>query len=172
MTMELEASGMGKQKALALAVTIMVQRLACKSASKFDRVNSEWLLVPDDWLKVKYIAKERPPGGVRLSVGLPVAAFPPALAHWVTMKRWPGWSTFWIRQQDELPAVQQLLNLAFYQADSEYRDRHGKPNRLAEWWSAYFVEGESPVTGKNFCRQYGHDGEGIIPTKRGGNRVG
>lgn len=148
MTMETEASRMGNQKALALAVTRMVQRLAFKSVSKFERVNREWLLVPDDWLKVKYVANERPLGGVRLSVGLPAAAFPPALAHWVTMKRWPGWSAFWIRQQEELPALQQLLNLAFYQADSEYRDQYGKPNQLAGWWSAYFEESESPPAGK------------------------
>lgn len=140
MKMELEASRMGRHRPLALAVTMMVQRLAVKSASQFERVNYEWRLVPDDWLKVKFFAQEPPKGGVRISVGLPTAALPPGFAHSVTMKRWPGWTGFMIQNEAELPALQQFLNQAFYHADSDYRDRHGKPDQQADWWRAYFAE--------------------------------
>lgn len=137
--MQMEAANMGRHKTLALAVTQMVRRLASQSASKFESVNGEWRLVPDDWLKVKFVVSDKRSGGVRISLGLPATALPPRFARRQTPTRWPGWSGFIVKNRADLPVVKDLLDGAFYQAQSDYRDRHGKPVIQAKRWSAYFV---------------------------------
>jgi hypothetical protein len=141
MTMELEATNMHQHKALALAVTRMVQRLARRSRSQFERVNHEWRLTPDDWLKVKFFSAYPRGAGVRVCVGLPARSFPAGTAHWVTLRRWPGWSGFWIRHELELPVLERILNHAFDHAQSDYRALHGKPGRQPKQRSGYHNEG-------------------------------
>jgi hypothetical protein len=142
MTMEMEAAGMGQYKKAALALTMMVRRLAARSGSELERFHHEWLLVPDDWLKVKFVAPGSYLGGVRISVGLPDTMLPPGDAHRIKMKRWPGWSAFLFQHESDLPAAQELLDWAFYHADSDYRARHGKPVALAGLGSDCLVAGD------------------------------
>ena len=129
--MEQEARRVGLPQTLALTVVQMAQELACRSGSEFERLHNEWRMTPDDWLKIRFFSFGCQSSGVRISVGLPSAAFPADAARWALPGRWPGWCVFWLRHEAELPELQQLLNVAYYHADSDHRNRHGKPAKPA-----------------------------------------
>lgn len=126
-TIEFEASHIRPNRVLAMTVAMMVQRLARQSDSELEHLNHEWRLTPDDWLKIKFIASPALPNRVCISVGLPVTAIPPGTGLQIRAGRWPGWSRFWLRAAEELPAVENFLDAAFYLADSDYRKVYGKP---------------------------------------------
>jgi hypothetical protein len=126
-TIELDASHRHHNRVLALTVAMMLRRFARQSGSELEYVRHEWRLTPDDWLKVKFNAGDCPHHPVCISVGLPATAIPPGTGLNIKAGRWPGWSRCWLHTAEELPAVENFLDAAFYLADSDYRKIAGKP---------------------------------------------
>ncbi len=118
---------MGRCRMLALTVAMMMRRYARQSGSELEYLNHEWRLTPDDWLKVRFHVGSWQNNMVCISVGWPVTAIPPGTGLKIRGGRWPGWSRFWLNTPEELPAVENFLDAAFYLADSDYRNVYGKP---------------------------------------------
>jgi hypothetical protein len=135
--MEQEVRSMGSQQSLAWALVTTMRSVARKSGSQWERLSHEWLLVPDDWLKIRFCPPQLMHGGVRISVALPPSAFPAVAVHWANPGRWPGWSTFWVRHEEELPALLDILDLAYYSANNLHRRIHGKPEPQMNLWSMF-----------------------------------
>ena len=120
-------------RTMALAMVAAVQQLAQRSQSEFQRLNYEWSLTPDDWLKIKFLrsssnSKHRP-ARIQVSLGMEANSLPPEVMPLFRKERWPGWSLMIVNDQHQLPALLGFLKQAFYLANSDHRNRHGKPVR-------------------------------------------
>lgn len=130
MTMEQETQYRARRRAgFMLSVVAMVQQFARRSHGEFQRLNSEWSLAPDDWLKIKFIGYNGYRCHVQVSLGLAPEALPPEATALFQKERWPGWSQIDINDARQLPALRRCLTEAFYRADSDYRKMHGKPRK-------------------------------------------
>lgn len=122
-TIQDEIDRMGPLKSSAQVIVDYVNALS--GGSKFMRY-TEWTLEPDNWVTVRFAFTRTKT--ITLTLGVRLSALPSDTG--LKMDNRLQWARLQMKRIEELPAVLQCLQIAYYGASNRHRKASGYPKKV------------------------------------------